>query len=174
MKTKNNVQKAVMKSLAVIMSLVLLSITVQAQDFWATVLSNNSFHQIALALTSETDIAATTSPAEANVNAAIFETEAEAMPEIEAWMVDESNFYGAPAFETELENSLPMEAWMMNDNIFNGTARWFEVEAEPALEMEQWMSDETLFEVNSAWMEEAVEASLELESWMTDSKIWEL
>lgn len=41
MKTRNNVQKAIIKTMAVIMSLVLVSITVNAQEFWKTVLKNN-------------------------------------------------------------------------------------------------------------------------------------
>ena len=55
MKTRNNVRKAANKTLAVIISLVLLSFTVQAQDFWKSVLSNNSFNQIAMAMVDNTE-----------------------------------------------------------------------------------------------------------------------
>ena len=50
MKTKNNVQKAILKSLAVIISSVLISFTVSAQGFWESILENNTFNEIALAM----------------------------------------------------------------------------------------------------------------------------
>ena len=50
MKTKNNVQKAVLRSAAVIVSFVLISFTVSAQEFWKKLLTHSSFNEIAIAL----------------------------------------------------------------------------------------------------------------------------
>jgi len=151
MKTKNNVQKAVMKSLAVIMSLVLLSITVQAQDFWASILSNNSFHQIAMALTSETETPL--AAAEANTNAKVYLSN----------------------FEEESESPMDVEPWMTSDKVFNGIALWFVTEREARLELDEWMTDQDLFDVKTMPVTEIeAEAQLELEEWMTDDKAWEI
>jgi len=55
MKTKNNVQKTILRSLAVVLSFVLISFTVNAQDFWKKLLENSSFNEIALAMVEKTD-----------------------------------------------------------------------------------------------------------------------
>ena len=48
MKTKNNVQQAILKSLAVVTSLVIISLTVSAQDYWKSLLGN--FNEVELAV----------------------------------------------------------------------------------------------------------------------------
>ena len=54
MKTIDNVQKAILRSGAVIISFVLISFTVSAQEFWKRLLTNSSFNEIAIAMI-ETD-----------------------------------------------------------------------------------------------------------------------
>ncbi len=174
MKTKNNVQKAVMKSLAVIMSLVLLSITVQAQDFWATVLNNNSFNQIAMALTSEpeTPLASTETASNTEAYASYFAEEAELPMNVELWMVNESNLFAAAYSVTEADKSLTLEDWMLNDKLFNGSTQGYETEHEAVLELDEWMTDPTVFDVSTIAMETEPDAQLQLEAWMTNANIW--
>lgn len=50
MKTKINIQQIIFKSLAVGISLVLVSFTLNAQVFWKVLLENNSFNDIAIFL----------------------------------------------------------------------------------------------------------------------------
>ena len=177
MKTRNNVRKAITKSLAVIISLVLLSITVNAQNFWKTVLENNSFSQIAMAMVdvSETSSASAnaTTISDMDVYAEYFVVESEEALDLENWMTNENNFFETVAIENEVESLLELEGWMTNETLFDGTAAYFEVETEEALEMEEWMKDTNYFGVQTIEIEKATENTLEVEAWMTDNTIWE-
>ena len=176
MKTTNNVQKAITKSLAVIISLVLLSITVNAQNFWKTVLENTSFSQIAMAMVDVSETSA--APASANttsdmdVYAEYFVVESETTLDVENWMVNENNFFTTLNITSEIENSLELENWMTNENVFNGTAAYLSVETDQALELEEWMQDTNNFDVTTIEIEVETEQDLELQAWMTDNKVW--
>jgi hypothetical protein len=90
MKTKNNVQKTILRSAAVIVSFVLISFTVSAQDFWKRLLEYSSFGNIATAMAdapeiNETSIAPTEYP-----KVIYFENEVEAELELEDWMLSEN------------------------------------------------------------------------------------
>ena len=76
MKTKNNVQKAILKSMAMGISLVLITLTVNAQDFWKSILENASINEIALAMVETSNEIETTEPTE-NFNFILLETENE-------------------------------------------------------------------------------------------------
>lgn len=139
----NNVQKAILKSLAVVTSLVLLSITVNAQVFWKTVLENNSLNHIAMAMIeTKAEASAAAVKAESSLNAALlaeFSTvEAENPLELEEWMTNSNNF-DAMAIEAERDNTLELESWMTNENVFNTKTLILETEAETTLELEGWM-----------------------------------
>jgi hypothetical protein len=56
MKTKNNVQKAVLRSAAVVVSFVLISFTVSAQTFWKRLLENTGFSDIAIAMAAPAEL----------------------------------------------------------------------------------------------------------------------
>ncbi|MEN8118049.1 MAG: hypothetical protein ABFS16_13780 [Bacteroidota bacterium] len=178
MKTRNNVQKAITKSLAVLISLVLISITVNAQNFWKTVLENNSFSQIAMAMTVKTEASPASADAnsttEASAYAEMLAVETEEALELEDWMVNENNFFLTLFVETEVESELEMEEWMTSDRLFDVYASYLEVEAEEALEVEEWMLNEDKFGVKSVEITEENEEGLELESWMTDKKVWKI
>ncbi|WP_321367968.1 hypothetical protein [uncultured Draconibacterium sp.] len=177
MKTTNNVQKAITKSLAVIISLVLISITVNAQDFWRTVMENNSFSQIAMAMTdnneaSSASVDATTT--DLSAYAAYATVDAEEALEVENWMIAENNFFTTVNVETEIEEALEVENWMTNESLFDGMASYFKVETEEALEVEDWMQNTDYFGVMSVDVEEETEGGLEVEAWMTNSEIWNI
>ncbi|QIA09433.1 hypothetical protein [Draconibacterium halophilum] len=178
MKTTNNVQKAITKSLAVIISLVLISITVNAQDFWRTVLENNSFSQIAMAMTDNTEASSASADASSKTDMSAYAkyaaVEAEEALDVENWMLAENNFFTTVTVATAAESSLELESWMTDESYFNGMASYFNVETEAALEVEDWMQDTDYFGVQSVDVEEETEAALEVEAWMTDAKIWKM
>lgn len=142
MKTRNNVQKTILSTAAVIVSLVLISYTVTAQDFWKMVITNSSFSEIALAMADTHE-----KPKAHQVNAETWNeklmpaVEEEPQLNVEEWMKETANFEDAQAFiEPATENSLKVEDWMMNEAHF-GTG----IEKEMPLMTEPWMFNEKLW-----------------------------
>jgi len=135
MKTKNNVQKTVTRSAAVIVSFVLISFTVTAQDFWKAVLTNSSFNQIALAMvetSKKTNVPEKTTGA--NASDYFYESENDADLVVEDWMTENDYFKPAAFIKAEKENDLRVEEWMLNENLFS-----VEAETEANLKVENWM-----------------------------------
>ncbi|MEZ5105458.1 MAG: hypothetical protein R2757_13250 [Draconibacterium sp.] len=142
MKTKNNVQKTILRSGAVVVSLVLISLTVSAQDFWRKLLVNSSINEIALAMseTSKKDEIPATS--KSDFSAVYFlQEEIEVPLHIEEWMTDKDNFSDeAFKLEVEREGKLELENWMLNEDSFGNSQ-----EGEPELEIENWMVSERVW-----------------------------
>jgi len=173
MKTKNNVQKAITKTFAAGISLVLISITVNAQDLWKSVIENSGLNTIATAMVEPVSGTANTENYNAtNADLTAFNVETEAPLELESWMTDESIFHSSLNIETETEAPLALEDWMTNENVFNVNNFTLEEEAEEALSLENWMTDDNYFEVKTVKIIEETEEPLELEEWMTSEKIW--
>ena len=136
MKTKTNFRQAALRSVAVVVSFVLVSITVSAQEFWIKVLTHSSFNEIALAMveTSEKEL-----PANENTEIAFwyaFDKAFDPALELEGWMTSE-NYFGTTAIilENEAETPLSLESWMLNENLFYT----HEVREEPLM-IENWMT----------------------------------
>jgi hypothetical protein len=91
-------------------------------------------------------------------------TEAEAIMNLESWMLNENYFF--LAFETEeaMETPLEIESWMTDATLFN-KAVLLEKEMEEALKVEEWMVNESNFFPAFA-LETESETELELEEWM--------
>ena len=142
MKTKNNVQKAVLRSAAVIVSFVLISFTVSAQEFWKKLLTHSSFNEIAIAL---------------------METESKA--ELPAETGSESAFRFNLVQEND--NQLSLEEWMTKDFYFGMSPAQLGNETEYGLELENWMLNERVFSP-----EKLDEKPMELEAWMTSDEVW--
>ncbi len=143
MKTRNNVQKAVLRSGAVIVSFILISFTVSAQDFWKRLLTNSSFNEIAIAMV---------------------ETSAKK----EATDVSTKKSTGVFFFQNEAEPALELEDWMTNSYYFNqSSVLWGDAVVEEPQQLENWMLDENYFNVP-----EDKEQPLELENWMTSENFW--
>lgn len=193
MKTTNNVQKAVLKSLAVVVSLVLISFTVSAQGFWESLLENTTFNEIALAMVesnSESNMVSTNagSSSEASALAAFLEEEAEEAMELEDWMTNESNFATATfVMEEAVESPLEIEEWMTDADNFSVSTLSLDIATEESLEIEGWMVNNKYFEVNPENNETDLskytvgrdfifvnleDQELKLEAWMTDEKVW--
>jgi hypothetical protein len=141
MKTKNNVQKTLLSTSAVIISLVLVSFTVTAQDFWKMVITNSSFNQIALALadTREKPKAQVVNT-ETWVEKMNVAEEAEEALRVENWMKEPASFESQQlTVAPETENSLQVEAWMFDENHFSSTDK------EEPLTTEEWMLNDKLW-----------------------------
>lgn len=193
MKTENNVQLVILKSLAVVASLGLISLTVNAQDYWKSLLEKYNFNEIELAMV-ENNTAANRVESDANGFDSFLEPETEEALQLENWMIDESNFTTFFSIDEEIENPLNLEDWMTNEALFNTNSIYLEVETEGALELENWMTDANNFEVSTiqvieepdtelaleVWMlkdelfarNEEIEQPLELEAWMVSENIW--
>jgi len=165
MKTKNNVQQTILKSMAVVFSVALISLTVNAQDFWKSIYENNGFKDIAMAMV-EVNTETTLESTDADLSSYYAEENEESL-EIENWMINENNFGTFISFEVASESALELEDWMTNDSYFDKTSEMFIEETESELEIEDWMLDENLF--NAAG---EVEQSLQMESWMLSEDIW--
>ena len=166
MKTKNNVQQAILKSLAVVFSLILISITVNAQDLLRSIYENNAFKDIALAM-ADVNSETATELNNANTFSAFAEVESEATLNLEDWMIDETNFAIVISFQEEIESPLDIESWMTDDNYFNHPTFQYVEETENELEIEDWMLSDNLFTATSD-----NEKPLELENWMISDKVW--
>ena len=135
MKTKNNVQKTVLRTGAVVVSFVLISFTVAAQDFWKTLLTNSSFNQIALAMTVNSKKSdAKMSDTKSKKATYFYENEYDANLLVEEWM--KKNMYFNPVAFQEKENDLQVEDWMKNEKLFAVA-----IETESPLKLENWMTD---------------------------------
>lgn len=136
MKTKNNVQKTVLRTGAVVASFVLISFTVAAQDFWKTLLTNSSFNQIALAMTENSKkLDPKVSDSKTNKATYIYENESEPKLVVEDWMTNNSYFRPVVLQAVEKENELKVEEWMKNEKLFA-----IANETERPLALENWMT----------------------------------
>jgi hypothetical protein len=131
----NNVQKAFLRTIAVIISFVLISYTVSAQEFWKKLLTNSSFNEIAIAMT-KTPAKTASSTTITNSSEFYLEEATEPAMELENWMTNENTFR---IFNFNLENEveIPMaiESWMLDANTFENNNL-----QEETLDLENWMT----------------------------------
>lgn len=173
MKTRNNVQKAILKSAAVIVSLVLISFTVNAQDFWKSLFENEAISQIAMAMTSNDSGSRNATESSTSTYDAV---EAEEALKVEDWMMNDANFE-AYNFAEETEAPMEVESWMTNDNVFNAPAASYTVEIESPMHVENWMVNDKVFEVenhltSAVVIEKLEEPKMQLENWMINKNVW--
>jgi len=143
MKTKNNVQKTILRSVAVVVSFVLISLTVSGQDFWKKLLANSSFNEIALAMVETPKVTETSDLTSENFNFSLLETENDPTLELENWMLDTKKFSSVVfQISQERDNALEIEEWMLNDGLFQ-----VKEEGENSLELETWMTSEKVWEI---------------------------
>ena len=142
---KNTFKATFLRLTAIFISIVLLSFTVSAQDFWNTILTNNSINEIAAVLVkgSATEKEATPSSllsnSEVTISLPLHEVIEEETLETEDWMFDNSYFQTSEMEEiNEMEQPLELEQWMQDENHFNNDA-----ELEGKLQLESWMTSES-------------------------------
>ncbi|WP_372774805.1 hypothetical protein [Mangrovibacterium sp.] len=151
MKTRNNttgnnkqLSGVLLRAAAILVSVVLISFTVSAQNLWAELLNYHSLEKVASIL----------------VDASTEETATE-LPSKSATI----------AFNINEENELPLEveSWMSNDNYFGASNVFNQVSTDKSLEVEGWMSSDYYFGASNIFNEEAQDETLEIESWMTEA-----
>lgn len=142
--TTNNVQKTEnkktettkMKSFAVVIGLVLISISVSASGIFKAQL---------IGLENERLLANTTTT-EVNHASKVFflETSVEKSLELEKWMTD-VNYFGSQmtGLALETEESLSVEDWMLANQNFSGTTIINERDSD--MQVEAWMLDELIW-----------------------------
>jgi len=173
MKTKNNVQKAITKTMAAGMSLVLISLTVSAQDLWKSFMENSGLNTIATAMVEPVSESATTETYHATIaDLTAFNEESEEPLELANWMTDERTFHSSLIIETETDEPLKLEDWMTNENSFITNNFVLEEESEETLALESWMTSDSYFAISTFNLDEETDEPLELEGWMTSEKIW--
>lgn len=190
MKTKNNIQKTVksqmrnvvLRGSAVIVSLVLISWSVSAQDFWKHFFSGDSFENIALlmngqsnefekadavaeAIHSEIEMAGSNSSAYFAVDA---ETDQDL--EVEGWMTNKSLFASDFQLADESDRELKLEAWMIGSISAVNVMSSIPSETDQSLKVENWMTNDANFSSSNAKTEK--DAELNLESWMVEDSIF--
>jgi len=194
MKTKNNIQKTALTSVAAATGLAILSLTVNAQGSMKSLFENNEINNIAMVMektyNSFTSNNTTKSLTDAEAFATYLEKETEETLQLEDWMMNESNFTAAFNIEAETENPLQVEDWMTNESAFDANSALLVIETEKELELEDWMFNENTFANTQnentvtktsstiiststfVYREVNIEEKLEVEHWMINPKIW--
>lgn len=133
MKTRTNFQKAAIRSAAVVISFVLISITVSAQEFWKKLLINSSFNEIAIAMV-ETDAekSTTKNSATTGIDWNEFDRAFDTGLELEGWMSSEEHF-GVTGFQKKMEVVVPAEQNVGTVNL------GYEPDTNEPLVLEDWM-----------------------------------
>ncbi len=140
---QNNVQKTVLRSAAVVVSFILISITVSGQDFWRKLLQTSHFDEIAMAMVA-TKKENKTPACHAN-NEAVFSFEKATDPvlKVEEWMFSDDFFEVAQDVnEVESETELKIQKWMLNENLFR-----INNDYESPLEIDEWMISDKTWEI---------------------------
>ena len=149
MKTRNNttgrknnrLSGVLLRTAAVLASVVLLSFTVSAQDLWKELLSYNSFGKMALILVDESN--ATEVPAETNTVAFSINEETDSPLTVESWMTNDEYFGASNIFnQVAQDETLEIANWMTDGDYF--TSR-FAKESDEELPVEAWMCDASFF-----------------------------
>ena len=189
--TENNTQKVTKRSLIVIICIVLVSITLNAQNIDNLNFKSLSHNEITFALSEEnsnswvsnTGLIETLATSGLEESKSIEELmsvthylnfyellipENENPMKLENWMTVESYFNtGIRNLEPAIEEELKVEDWMTNDNYFSGTFFGYEQAKENKLEIENWMLNDELFTSNHK-----SERPLAIENWMISEQVW--
>lgn len=172
----NNVQKTSLNVIAIIISLVILSLTVDAQGIWKSFMEFSNSNENDLVMVNNSANAITDNEADLTGTSsfAIYsETETEESLDLEEWMTDETYFSAATVTLEESEYPLELEAWMTDASLFAANTMYFETETENTLELESWMTDDNIFNQPSYQSVEITESVLELEDWMVNERYFQ-
>jgi len=152
MKTRNNttgrknnqLSGVLLRAAAVLVSVVLLSFTVSAQDLWKELLSYNSFGKMALILVDESNATEANELSAATSTAAFSISEETDSPlNVESWMTNDEYFGSADVFnQVAQDETLKIENWMTDGDYF--TSRYAK-ESDEVLPVEAWMCDASFF-----------------------------
>ena len=130
MKTRTNFRKAAVRSAAVVVSFILISFTISAQEFWKKLLTNSSFNEIAIAMVETSKSESNSKTFDADWKR--FDMAFDPALELEGWMSNEEHFgVNVLHHEEELDPPFYGENGLLYLNII--------VDASEPLELEAWM-----------------------------------
>ncbi len=164
-KTERNNQETISKSLAVIIIIALVSVSLNAQDLDYLIPEKSRIHETTLALVNNTS-GINRVAHDAKSFSTYIETATEEALDPESWMMNESTFSAIPFNELEHESEMEIESWMTNEFVFNADAANLEIEREKALDLESWMKDENTFHSSTPLLTVETESALVIEKWM--------
>ncbi len=163
-KTRNNntenreskMKTAFLKGGAIIISFVLISFTVSAQDFWKQLLTESSLSNLAMIMVGNTG----------KINPVA--TRAQSL---------HVNFTEDKTFNHKIEHEsdkpLNLESWMTKTKYFEESVYSVNEATDATLELEDWMINNKYFLTGSSIPTEK-DSELELEKWMVNSKFWKM
>lgn len=132
MKTKANFRKAAIRSGAVIVSFVLVSITVSAQGFWKKLLTNSSFNEIAIAMIeTPAEVTVTEVPEKGNSGWVDYDKAFDPVLELEGWMTSQE-YFSMTNFDitaSEMKSTMADTGFVVDMP-----------DSEESLEVEDWMT----------------------------------
>lgn len=164
-------KKSASKCLIVIISIALLSISLNAQEFNYSLSDQFGFNETVLALSEvKTEIRPTFRNSDVFVT--YYETETEEALQLEKWMMDENHFSTFSAITEESESPLELETWMTNESFFNPSSAYLQTATEETLELESWMLEESTFSNTTFKLTQETETALELEDWMLNENLF--
>ncbi len=143
MKTKNDVRKAILKSLAILVIFLL-----------------SAFSPV---LSAEDKGKATTE------TAATIQSATEEKLVVETWMTDASLFTSGSLLEPATESPMQIEAWMTNDKLFTSATSALASAVEPKMKVEDWMLDGNNFVTKQATAEKTTNEK-KVEMWKVENE----
>ena len=153
-KTERNNQETISKSLAVIIMIALVSVSLNAQDLDYLIPEKSRIHETTLAMVNNTSGISRVAH-DAKTFSAYTETATEEALDLESWMINEFVFNaGAANLEIEREKALDLESWMTEENTFNSSTPLLTLETESALVIENMLRLEDNFSLISEILKE--------------------
>ncbi|HSM47102.1 MAG TPA: hypothetical protein VK872_04745 [Draconibacterium sp.] len=169
MKTKNNVQKAAIKSIALATGLMLTGLTLNAQMSSFFENTGNSPMAMVTEKTMKSGFVTsvnTKTLATTNTFAIYLVNETEEPLHLEEWMTNESNFEASSmGLITDSEEELQIESWMLDENKFEVTEK---------TKVAQKETKKVIVGANYTFVEETDNGKLQVESWMLNTKAWKI
>lgn len=133
MKTRTNFRKAAVRSAAVVVSFILISFTVSAQEFWKKLLTNSSFNEIAIAMVETSDVKSSKETSKTiDADWKRFDMAFDPALELEGWMSSEEHF-GVNVLHYESELDVPLYGLTELPDLN------YSADASEPLELEAWM-----------------------------------
>jgi hypothetical protein len=151
---KRTIENSLVKTLAVVICFVLISLTGIANGYLKHLRVNNNFGKTTIQM----DI-------QENGNLLAFASPGSVFHSSEMTKIS-SNFFN----ETASDNKLEVENWMINDSYFNANLVLDQEMIDAPLRMENWMLSNSNFSASD--YETESESALKIESWMTNETNW--
>ncbi len=170
-KTENTVKKSTSKWLVVILSIALISSSLDAQNLGYSYSEKMNFAENTYAMY-DANVSLRSNSGNHSAFLASVETEQEESLQIENWMLDNTYFRAYDLIIAEEENPMEIERWMTNEMNFGSVSLLLEPAVDEDLEIEKWMTNEHTFSNLHLLAEQESENKLEVENWMLNTDLF--